>query len=303
MAIKLDYAVQESVTNMRRNLFMSFAAVLVVTISLFLFGGFLVLRSALVRSADLITRQVRVTVFLATDISSSDREAIEADLRALPEVKSVVYEDKQEAFERFTRLFANQPDLLENVTPGALPESFRVELHDPNDFQVVADSIDGRPGVERVRDEREIVERIFSETRIVRSAGLAVSLAVGVAATVLIATTIRMAIYARRKEIGIMKLVGATNWFIRIPFMMEGVVQGMIGSVLAVVFLFLSRLALGALFEPSLDAGLAPQFGLGATFSSVTFLDIAVHGAYLLLAGILVGAVGSLVGLRKFLDV
>lgn len=293
MAIKLDYAVQESVTNIRRNLFMSFAAVLVVTVSLFLFGGVFLLRSSLARSAELLTAQVRVTVFLERDVSSADRAQLESDLRGLPEVKSVDYEDKQEAYARFKQLFANEPALIENTSPEALPESFRVELHDPEDFEVIADSFVGRPGVDQVRDERETVEKLFAATRVVRTAGVVVALAVGFAATILIATTIRMAIYARRREISIMKLVGATNWFIRIPFMMEGVVQGMIGALVAVVLLFAIKPLFGA-FSP----GGGFEFGI-----VVTFTDVAVHGAYLLLAGIIVGGVGSLFGLRKFLDV
>jgi cell division transport system permease protein len=295
MAIKLDYAVQESVTNMRRNLFMSFAAVLVVTISLFLFGGFFLLRNALTRTANLLTDQVRVTVFLDGSVSSSDREAIQQDLLAMDEVQTVTYEDKKQAYEKFKELFANEPALVENTSPDALPESFRVRLKDPRTFTVVKDRLEGRPGVLEIKDEREVVEQLFAATRVVRTAAFVIALGVGLAAMVLIATTIRMAIYARRKEVGIMKLVGATNWFIRIPFMMEGVVQGVFGAVAALVLLAAVK-PLFHVFNPA--GGFGFSYGL-----QVTWLDLGVHGLYLLFTGALVGALGSLLGLRKFLDV
>ena len=295
MAIRLDYAVQESVTNMRRNLFMSFAAVLVVTIALALFGAVFIFRAAIARTADVATRQVRVTVFLVDDITSSQRDEIHNDLEAMPEVADVIYESKEEAYERFKILFANEPALVENTRPDALPESFRVQLKNPETFQIVKDSFDGRPGVYQIRDEREIVEQLFATARFARAIGLGIAIAVGAAALVLIATTIRMAIYARRREIGIMKLVGATNWFIRVPFMMEGVVQGIAGALVAFAIL----LAFKPLFAAVNPAG-AVSVAAGLV---VTWTDVAIHGLYMIGAGIFVGAVGSLVGLRKFLDV
>jgi cell division transport system permease protein len=292
MAIKIDYAIQESVTNMRRNLFMTFAAVLVVSLSLFLFGGVFLLRNAIARTADLFTAQVRVTMFLSGDISNDEREALFEEVNAMPEVSNADYETKQEAYQRFKELFADQPALIENTSPQALPESFRIELTDPRTFEVIRDRFDGRPGVQEIRDERETVKALFSVADSLRKGGFVMSLVVGVAATVLIATTIRMAIYARRREIGIMKLVGATNWFIRIPFMMEGVVQGVFGAVIAALLLIPAKPALSSF---------GPQFQ--AFRFRVTYPDILQQGIWLLAAGIFVGALGSIVGLRKFLDV
>lgn len=292
MAIKVDYAIKESITNMRRNLFVTFAAILVVSVSLFLFGGVFLLRNAISRTADLFTAQVRVTVFLTNDISSEERDALQRDLLAMPEVQSVGYENKQQAYERFKRLFANQKELVRDTTPDALPESFRVQLKDPKTFEVIKDRLNGRPGIDRIRDERQTVRALFAVTGTLRKAALVMALVVGGAAMVLIATTIRMAIYSRRKEIEIMKLVGATNWFIRIPFMMEGIVEGMIGAIVAVLLLIPARPALSS-FGPQFDRF---QF-------QVNYSDILLQGLTLLLAGIIVGGVGSLFGLRRFLDV
>lgn len=292
-AIKVDYAVRESVTNMRRNFFMTIAAVMVVAISLFLFGGVFLLRSAIARTADIMTQKVRVTVFLSQDVSGDQRESIETDIRSMPEVATVDYESKEEAYENFRRLFADKPEIVRNTSPEFLPESFRVKLHDPEKFTVIADRLQGRPGIDRIRDERETVEKLFSVTSTLRAAGLGMAVIVGLAAMILIATTIRMAIYARRKEIGIMKLVGATNWFIRIPFMMEGVVQGVLGAAVALLLLFPAKPALSR-FGPGDFPGLNFQ---------VTYGDVSVQGVWLLVTGVIVGGVGSLFGLRRFLDV
>ncbi len=293
MAIKVDYAIQESVTNMRRNLFVSFAAVLVVTVSLFLFGGVFLLRHAIGKTADLYTGKVRVTVFLSQDVSSEQRDALQADLLQMQEVRSVEYENKQQAYETFRRLFKDQPDIVRNTSPEALPESFRVQLRDPRSFEVIRDRLEGRPGIGTIRDERETIKTLFAATDTLRKVAYTIAAVVGVAAVVLIATTIRMAIYARRKEIEIMKLVGATNWFIRIPFMMEGIMQGIIGALIAVILLIPAKPALAG-FGPQLIQKLKLQ---------VDYSDILVHGLALLLAGVLVGGIGSLFGLRRFLDV
>jgi cell division transport system permease protein len=295
MAIKLDYAIQESVTNIRRNLFITFAAILVVGVSLFLGGSALLLQRATTRASNLWTSQVEVAVFLSPDISSDERDQLQRDLSAMPEVSRVIYESKQDAYQRFKRLFANQPDIVNNTVPDALPESFRVKLKDPHQFEVIRDRLEGRAGVAQIRDERDTVKQLFRATETQRKMSLINAIVVFIAAILLIATTIRMAIFSRRNEIGIMKLVGATNWFVRIPFMMEGVVQGLIGGVLAVVMLIPTR---------SVLSSFGPQFAFAPEFRfQVTYGDIALYGAFLIAAGMVFGMLGSLFGLRRFLDV
>jgi cell division transport system permease protein len=295
MAIKVDYAVQESVTNIRRNLFITVAAILVVGVSLFLGGSALLLQRATTRASNEWTGQVEVAVFLSNDISSDERVQMQNDLQTMPEVKSVDYETKQEAYTRFKRLFANQPDIVNNTVSDSLPESFRVKLKDPHQFEIIRDRLEGRAGVQQIRDERQIVNQLFSATSTQRKMSLINAVVVFLAAVILIATTIRMAIFSRRKEIGIMKLVGATNWFVRIPFMMEGVVQGLIGGVLAVLILLPTR---------SVLSSFGPQFAFSPEFRfQVTYGDVLLYGAYLIGLGMVLGMLGSLFGLRRFLDV
>jgi cell division transport system permease protein len=297
MPIKIDYAVQESVTNIRRNMFITIAAILVVGVSLFLGGSALLLQHATARASDQWTSQVEVAVFLSSDISPDERDQLQRDLLAMPEVSRVTYESKSQAYDRFRRLFANQPDIVNNTSPDALPESFRVKLKDPHKFGVIRDRLDGRPGVYQIRDETQTVHELFRATETQRKVSLVNAIVVFIAAILLIATTIRMAIYSRRKEIGIMKLVGATNWFVRIPFMMEGIVQGLIGGVLAVGMLLLPP-------SRSLLSSTGPQLAFSQSFRfQVTYGDILLYGTFLIAAGILFGVLGSLFGLRKFLDV
>jgi cell division transport system permease protein len=277
---------------MRRNVFLTIAAIMVVTVSLFLVGGVLLGSGAFDRALSLQTRKVEVAVFLSQDVTPEERAAIESDLRAMPEVSNVIYEAKQEAYNRFKQLFRDSPEIVENTSPQALPESFRVKLKDPSQFEVVRDRLRGRPGIAQIRDDRNFLKRFFSVVNAVRAAGIVLVLLLAVAATVLIATTIRLALYARRREIGIMKLVGATNWFIRIPFMFEGIIQGTIGTAVAVLLLLGTR----PLF---LNVARNLEF-LGI---SVTMGDVLRQGIWLLLAGIVMGAAGSLFGLRRFLDV
>ncbi len=291
-AISFDYAVRETVTNMKRNVFMSVAAVLVGAVCLVLVGGVSLLSRSLNRAADLQTRRVEVGVFLADDVSPDQRDAIQRDLVAMPEVANVIYESKAEAFRRFKILFKDNPDLIENVDESALPESFRVKLKDPNQFTIVKDRLSGRPGIYEIKDNRNFLKRFLRVVSTIQRFGIALVLLFAIAAGVLIATTISMAIYARRKEVAIMKLVGATNWFIRVPFMMEGVMQGLIGSFIAVGMLLLLR--------PVIE-GLAGNFQfLGIT---VSVGEILQQSFLLALVGVLIGAFGSLLGLRRFLEV
>lgn len=291
-AISMDYAVRETMTNMKRNVFMSVAAVLVGAVCLVLVGGVSLLSSALNRAADLHTRHVEVGVFLADDVSADQRDAIQRDLVAMPEVANVIYESKDEAFRRFKLLFKDNPDLTENVTPDALPESFRVKLRDPNQFPVVKDRLSGRPGIFEIKDNRNFLKKFLRVVSTIQRFGIALVILFAVAAGVLIATTISMAIYARRKEVAIMKLVGATNWFIRVPFMIEGIVQGLIGALIAVVMLLVLR--------PVIE-GLAGNVQF--LHISVSIGEILQQSFLLAFVGILIGALGSLLGLRRFLEV
>ena len=290
--VNLQYVTKETATNLRRNFFITMAAVLVVVVSMYLVGAVFVASFAVDRALTLQTKKVEVAVFLKRDVTPDARDAIQRQLVAMPEVSDVDYESKAQAYETFKKLFRDEPDIVENTTVDALPESFRVKLKDPNQFAVVRDRLQGAAGIDQIQDERKFLSRLLAVVRDIRLLGIAIVVLLIIAAAVLIATTIRMAIFARRREIAIMKLVGATNWFIRIPFMLEGVIQGMAGAVLAMLLLVATR---------PLYTNLLKSFKfLNLT---VTYGEIVLNSAWVLAFGILIGAIGSLLGLRRFLDV
>jgi cell division transport system permease protein len=292
MARRVDYYFRETVSGLRRNGVVTFAAISTVFISLFLLGGALLIG----RQTDLLieaqAQNVEVAVFLLDDISGAQRVRLSDKIAHMPEVESVEHESKDEAYRNFKELFANQPELWQNVGPDALPASFRVKLADPEKFEVIAARLEGEPGIEEIRDQRELLRQFFAVASIFRFGVGATAIIMLVSAAGLIANTVRMALFARRKEIGIMKLVGATNWYIRIPFLVEGMVQGLIGAGVALAAIFTIK----ALWFDELrgQIGFIPLLQTGDMFFVVPLL---------LVAGVVVAAVASLFAMRRFLDV
>ena len=210
----------------------------------------------------------------------------------MPEVASVHYESQQEAYQRFIKIFQNQEALVQNITPDALPASFRVKLKDPQQFSVVAQRLVGQPGIDKIVDQRQILKRLFAVIRVFRIGVLAVAVVMLVSAAALIGNTVRLAVFNRRKEIGIMRLVGATNWHIRLPFLIEGVIEGLLGASAAVLGLFIMKVA----FIDSLrgKVGFLPLVGTP---------DVMFAVQWVIPLGAAVAAVASLFAMRRFLEV
>jgi cell division transport system permease protein len=290
MAVKVEYVVKEAGTSLKRQPLMVAAAILTVWISLSLLGGTLTLNALARKLTTFWSGKVEVSVFLKDEATPEQQKAIEERLLSLPEVDTVVFESKEEAWNRFKEMFKDTPDIVENVGPEALPASYRVKLKDPNKFEVVREALRGYPGVEEVRDEREVVRPLLTAVRWVNVLGMSVVVIFLLAAALLVANTIRLAIFARRQEIAVMRLVGASNWYIRLPFVLEGLVEGVAGALLAVlvnlaVTLLLHRARLG--------------FYSFALPSGVFLQNVAI----LLATGAGVGAVASAVAIRRFLRV
>nr|MDQ3958646.1 ABC transporter permease [Actinomycetota bacterium] len=227
--MRVGYFLGETVTNLRRNLLMTIAAISTVAISLLLLGGVQIL-GLIVNKATLgWEAKVEISAFLRDDISEGELQDIQSDLAGMPEVEDITYISKEEAFEEFKQLYPDQPELWENIPDDALPASVRVKLTDAKHTQEVSARIRGAPGIDEVRFGGEFIKKLLQINALLRTLTLVMSLILLVASAGLIANTIRVAIYARRDEIGIMKLVGATNWFIRIPFMLEGVFAALVG--------------------------------------------------------------------------
>ena len=292
MARRFDYYFRETVAGLRRNGLVALAAVSTVFIAAFLFGGAWLIGRQVGLVVDQQTERVEVAVYLNDNISQADFQRLNHQLHTMPEVATVRYESKQQAYQRFSQLFANQPQLVQGVSQNALPASFRVKLQDPEKFAVVAAQVAGQPGIENVVDQRAVLNRLFAVSKILRLGAYAAAIVMLISAIALIANTVRMAVFARRKEIGIMRLVGANNWFIRMPFMIEALVEGLLGIVVAIFFLVLMR----RLFFSSIHQQIA-------FLPVIRTTDVIVLIPWLLVGGVVIAIAASYLAMRRFLEV
>jgi cell division transport system permease protein len=292
MARRFDYFFRESLSGLSRNGLVAFAAVSTSFIALFLLGGALLAGRQVNLLIARSTANVEVSVFLSDGISKSQQDHLQELLTQMPEVALVHYESKAEAYQRFQDIFRTQKSLVENVSPDALPASFRVKLKDPEKFEVVAARLGGQPGIDKIVDQRDILKRLFAVAAVFRVGVMAVAIIMLVSAGALIGNTVRMAVFARRKEIGIMRLVGATNWFIRLPFVIEGVVEGLLGAGAAILALFIMEVA----FVDPLrgQVGFLPLVGTP---------DVIWTIPWLLLTGVAVSVLAGFVAMLRFLEV
>lgn len=287
------YYVRETLQGFRHNTLVLLAAVSTVFIALFLLGGALLVR----REVNLLIAQteanVQVSIFLDSNISYSEQQQIGQILESMPQVrKPVVFESQQEAYRRFLQIFKNQPNLTQGVTASALPASFRVNLVDPADFSTVAARLQGRPGIQQIVNNADLFHRLIALSRVSRIGFAVVSLIMLISATGLIANTVRVAVFARRKEIEIMRLVGATNWTIRIPFLLEGLIEGLLGAGAAILGLFIMK-----------SAFVGPVRSLIRFLPIVGTGDVVATVPILVVAALAVAALASLFTTRRFLEV
>ncbi|MBP7929974.1 MAG: permease-like cell division protein FtsX [Acidimicrobiia bacterium] len=287
------YFLRETLVSLRRNLLMTVAGVLTVFVSLFLLGGVLVLSTWVGNGTQRWTQDFELDIFMMPDATDAQVAAIETDLNKSDLIKRVVYYDQTESFELFQEMFKDQPELLVNITPSDLPPSFRVVPSDPETTTQIAQSFRGRPGVYEVTTAEDVVDSILRVTGFIRFGFMLISLVLLASSLFLIVNTIRLATFARRREIQVMKLVGATNWFVRVPFMLEGMVQGFIGAFVAVLGVIVLKLSV---FDRIEGGSLTSGF-------YVTNGEIFAIGLLIIFVGIIVGAVGSFIGLRRFIEV
>ena len=293
--MKVSYFFSETATNLRRNLLMTVAAISTVAISLLLLGGVAILHMAVRNMTYSWEAKVEVSAYLSDDITEGEQLALETEITELPQVQEVTFVSKAEALIEFKEIFQGQPELYETLTEDSLPASLRVKLHDAEDTESVAALIRGRPGVDDVRYGGSIIKTLLRVNSLLRTITLVLAVILMAAAAALIANTIRLGIFARREEIGIMKLVGATKWFIRIPFMLEGVFAALVGAIIAGSIVLAANLLL------------FPKMGEAFQFLQQVFTFTGAEIVQVLLAlaagGVIVGLVGSGLALRRFLEV
>ncbi len=295
---RLWYYLRETVLSIWRNLSLTLAAILTVAVSLGLVGASLMIREGAERATAQFQEGVEFIVFMNPDADLDQDTAIRHVLDTSPAIESYDYIDKAAAYDEFETLFADKPELVESVTPDVMPPSYRIVPTDRSAANVneLARQFSAQPGVREVATATEAIRQIddFS-TRVSQALLIAAVVLVGVSA-LLILNTVFTAIGARRQEIEVMKLVGATNWFIRIPFMLEGTIHGLIGAALAIPALFVVDNEVLAFFQES-DA--VPLFR-GFAVPDGYVWDTSI---WLLILGGAVGMVGSAIAVTRYLDV
>lgn len=294
MSVRPMYFSIQALKGLKKNLLATFIAVTTVALSMIVLGSFIAIAVNVSNIINQIERKVEITVWLLDTANSEEIFDLENKIRRMEEVQSVKYISKDEALERFRTQLKNQPDLLKALEGNPLPASFEIGLKDPKKVNEVAKRIESDNSIiDDIRYGQQIVERLFAATRILRWVGAIFITILCLASLVVIANTIRLAIFARRAEISIMKLVGATNWFIRWPFALEGVIQGLLGAATAVFLFFLmNKYVFGAI------ADTLKFLNAGTPVISITQISL-----YILLAGTMIGAIGSMIAMRRYLRI
>lgn len=289
-----EYFIRESVISLRRNSLMSFASVSTVALSMLILGIFLVMVLNLNNMASALESQVQISVYLQDSVSDREVREIGTRISKMPGVTQVMYITKDEALAKFKTRLGDQQGLLTALgDTNPLPNSFEVKVDKPERVKPVAEAIGQLKGVENAKFGQEVVENLFNLTKMMRIFGLILIIFLAMAALFIISNTIRITVFARRREIAIMKYVGATDWFIRWPFLMEGMMLGIGGALIAVVLLgqiygsLVSQVYQSLAFLP-----LIPQYPF------ITQLSVV-----LVIAGAAIGALGSTISLRKFMKV
>jgi cell division transport system permease protein len=288
--------VTEALRSIGSNVSTTAAAIMTVLIGMFLLGLFIALGTWVLSWTNSVKKDIEVSVFFCTPIKCGEEatprqiEAVRAQLASNPDIESFTFVSKEDALEEMQR---KHPELTKNLARNPLPAKYEVLPVRAEDAAVVAESFEPAPqGVESVTYGEEKAERVLQVATIIGAIFLIGSVILLVASTILIANTIRLSIFSRRREIEVMKLVGATNWFVRAPFMLEGLLCGLAGSVFAVVLLLLAK-----------ELALPGIMGRIDSPDDIRAWSFPVVAAVLVAVSLLVGAAGSGITLRRFLRV
>jgi cell division transport system permease protein len=301
--MRASFILSEIGIGLRRNLTMTIAMVVTTAVSLGFLGAAVLFNQQIGVMKDFWYDKVEVSIFLCGEtsdvpscaagaVTQDQRESIRSDLAAMPEVEKIYYESKQEAYEQFKKQFRDSA-IVDNVQPDALPESFRVKLVDPENFPIIASAFSGRQGVAQVVDQKALLEKFFKVLNWVQWFAFGLALLMVIVSVILIVNTIRVAAFSRRRETGIMKLVGASNFSVQLPFLLEGAIAGFLGATLATGGFVLIKSLL-------VDRVLAPNFRLT---QFVGWSDVWLSSGVVFVVGVALAAIASFLTLLKYLRV
>ncbi|ANP55401.1 cell division transport system permease protein [Streptomyces griseochromogenes] len=305
--MRAQFVLSEIGVGLRRNLTMTFAVIVSVALSLSLFGGSLLMSDQVSTMKGYWYDKVNVSIFLCNKsdaqsdvncakgaVTEDQKKQILSDLHKMPIVERVAYESQDQAYKHYKEQFGNSP-LSSSLTPDQMQESYRIKLKDPKKYQVIASAFNGRDGVQSVQDQKGILDNLFQLLGLMNRAALLVMAMMLIVALLLIVNTVRVSAFSRRRETGIMRLVGASGFYIQAPFIMEAAVAGLIGGGLACVFLVIGRYF-------TIDHGMA----LATKLQLINFVgwDAVLTKLPLILAtSVLMPALAAFFALRKYLKV
>lgn len=305
--MRAQFVLSEIGVGLRRNLTMTFAVIVSVGLSLALFGGSLLMSDQVNQMKGYWYDKVNVSIFLCNKsdaesdpncargaVTTEQKDQIKADLDKMPVVDKVLYESQDAAYKHYKEQFGDSP-LASSLTPDQMQESYRIKLKDPEKYQVIASAFNGRAGVQSVQDQKGILDNLFTLLGYLNWAARGVMFVMLVVALLLIVNTVRVSAFSRRRETGIMRLVGASGFYIQAPFIMEAAVAGLIGGTIACSFL-----VLGQYFV--IDNGVA----LSQKLQLINFVGwdaVLTKLPLILAASFLMPALAAFFALRKYLKV
>ncbi|MBM7853665.1 cell division transport system permease protein [Desulfohalotomaculum tongense] len=286
------YCIREALVSILRNGWMTVASISIVAVSLVILGGSVLLVMNTGYLTQRLESKVEISVFLEEELAAADVKEIGEKIKSTAGVAEVKFIPKEKALQEMKKSLGSRAQVLEDLEKNPLPDAYRVKAEDANQVPALAGSFEQLDGVEMVRYGKGVVEKLLSVTQWLRVASWTLMGILGVSALFLISTSIRMSVFARRREISIMKLLGATNWYIRAPFLMEGLIMGLAGALLAVAVVYLGYIALVDKIKVSL-----PFINLVPGEEVFTVVPGALLGL-----GILIGIFGSLISIHRFLS-
>lgn len=291
--MRLKYVLSEVLVGLWRNVTMTIAMIITMAVSLTMLGASGLMYLQVNSMKDSYYEDIEVSIFLANEVSEQQRTDLGTALESDPLVRAVIYESREQAYERFKEMYRDAPDLVNAVKPDQLPESYRVRLNNPEQYQEIFNKYKDTEGIDEIVDQRRLLEKIFNILGAIQTMALAAASVMAIAALLLVGNTIQVAAYSKRREVAVMKLVGASNWFIQAPFVLEAVVAGLLGSIIG-----FGALVLGKIFL--LDGSLRDLTDLltPIEWSSVLLMFPLMAGV-----GSLVSAITAWVTLRFYLRV
>jgi cell division transport system permease protein len=296
VALSGSYVARETFGNLRRNLVMTLAAVVAMTVSLTVLGAVLVARQAINKAAIQWRGGVELAIFLNPQVTSNETAAIGHELQSTPGVKNYHFVDKPEAYQEFRTIFGGNNDIVNALTVQDMPPSYRVIPTRVQDVNELGKQFNGQPGVLQVTYAAQQIKQLIHRSNQMKLYGGILAAAVMLAAIALIVNTLQLAIFARRREVAAMKLVAAANWFIRVPFMLEGFLEGAVGAAIAFALVYAIR-------EPVASFVGSESILLVNQSLYVSPTEAILTGVVLLAIGGAVGVLGSAFAVRRFLSV